>query len=152
MAKIDIKMAKNSNGIYDMAISGGDLQYDQSFDTNIQLSLFTDRRASESEVQQPNKRRGWFGDVFTTLDGYQIGSKLWLISQERLTTSTLNKAKAYAQTALQWIVDKGYATRIDIAAIPDNNENIYLTIKILVNNDIVASFTYRIWRNSQYAS
>ncbi len=152
MAKIDIKVEK-TNDIYDVSIdpNTGDLGNDASFDTSIQYSLFTDGRADESQIQQPESRRGWFGDVYSTLEDYQVGSLLWLLSQARLTTETINKAASFARTSLQWIIDKGYATRIDVSAVPENNENIKLSIDIYVNNNLIESFTYRIWKQSQYA-
>jgi phage gp46-like protein len=153
MSKIDIKLTENSNGIYDVAIdpATGDLVNDPSFDTDIQFSLFTDRRADESQIQQPELRRGWFGDSFTTLDGYQAGSLIWLLDQARLTNETLSNARDFAYDALNWIIEKDYATRINITATPANNESIILRINIFVDNNLVSSNVYKIWKNSNYA-
>ncbi len=155
MAKIDIKLEKTeaTNNEYDITIdnSTGDLVSDPSFDTDIQYSLFTDGRADESQITQPENRRGWFGDVFSTLDGYQIGSLLWLLAQARLTSDTLSQSASFARNSLQWIIDKGYATRIDASAITENNTGIKLQIDLYVENNLVKSFVYRIWRQSQYA-
>lgn len=153
MEKKDIKMTQNAAGYWDIEIDPAtkDLTVDSSFDTNIEFSLFTDARADESQVSQPSDRRGWIGDVFTTLTGYKAGSLLWLLSQARLTGKVVNQAADYARKSLQWIIDKGYATQIDVTARPENNEDIRIFIKIYVNNDLIDSFTFRIWKNSTYA-
>ena len=153
--RIDIKFNIPENLTlqkFDISIDAlGDITADDSFDTSIFASLFSDGRADESQITPPQDRRGWNGDVNTTLEGYLFGSKLWLLDQERLVQTTVNKAQDYAQTSLQWLIDLEFATRIDVRARRNLNSQIEINIEIFAERNIVASFTTVLWLNSDFA-
>lgn len=87
---------RDEKGYYDLAITGtGDLKADNSFDTGVNLALFTDGRADKSEVSNPEDQRGTIVDMFT--NGYRNGSKLWLLEQSRLDAGAVNRAIDYAK-------------------------------------------------------
>lgn len=151
--RIERKLTVDENGFYDYTIdSNGDFTHDESFDTDIVVSLFVDSRADSSEIFNPEDRRGWFGDVVSPLNNYLIGSKLWLLEQERLSQSTVNKAQTYAKDCLQWIIDKEYAQRVHVTAIREGLEAIIITIRIYVNSDKILKFTHKLWKESAYAT
>ncbi|MFV4846653.1 phage GP46 family protein [Edwardsiella tarda] len=79
-------------------LSGIDLQ------TAILISLFTDRLARADDRFEGSDRRGWWGD---SGDSVQLGSRLWLLRREKLTTDVARRAEEYAREALAWLKDDG---------------------------------------------
>lgn len=80
------------------------------------ISLFTWRRAEPDDDLPGNQRMGWWGDSFAPVQGDRIGSRLWLLSRAKLVQETVELAKEYAREALQWLLDDGVATRVEIEA------------------------------------
>jgi phage gp46-like protein len=80
------------------------------------LSLFTWRRAEIDDVQPGESRMGWCGDTLAPVSGDRFGSRLWLLARENVTTKTMQRAREYALEALQWFIDDGAATAIDVTA------------------------------------
>lgn len=79
------------------------------------ISLFTWRRANPDDAVD-GSRQGWWGDATASLTGNRIGSRLWLLSREKLLPETFNRAREYAREALQWLVDDQVAAAVDVAA------------------------------------
>ena len=79
------------------------------------ISLFTWRRANPDDAVD-GSRQGWWGDATASLTGDRIGSRLWLLSREKLLPETFNRAREYAREALQWLVDDQVAAAVDVAA------------------------------------
>lgn len=107
----------------DIALDGSDLATDDTLRTAAILSLFCDRRAEADDElpSQDGDRRGWWGDLPVDEgadDGRRdlIGSRLWLLSRAKELPETLNRAVQYAREALQWMIDDGVATKIDVTA------------------------------------
>lgn len=132
--------------------SNGDITHDDSFDSSIFASLFSDRRADSSQIAPAQLRRGWNGDVNTTLEGYLFGSLLWLLDQARLTQRTVNQAQDFARASLQWLIDLEFATRVDVRTRRIFNSQVEINIDIFAERDIVKSFTTVLWLNSDYAT
>lgn len=148
MQSIDLKITKDTDGIYDIGIENGDFALIDSFDTSITCALLTDARADANEVLQSQRRRGWWGNQFASyFPDYQIGSKLWLLDQARNTQNTLNSAIDYARNALQWLVDDGHADNIIVNGTR-NSSGISLVVQILRGNSIVDTKYYDLWQNS----
>lgn len=106
--------------VFDWAIVAGDLASDDGLDTAVALSLFTDRLANADD-QIPDgsaDRRGWWGDAYLPplVDGTpdHIGSRLWLLARAQQTRETAQRAQAYAEEALQWLVDDGIAGAVTV--------------------------------------
>jgi len=127
--------------IYDLDINAnGDIDTAEFFDTAIMYSLFGERRASSTEVVEPQLRRGWIGN-----DDFENGSKLWLFYQERLTRNVLNRIEDEAKNSLQWLVDGGYAVSIDNPVASISNRRVLLTITIRRSRDEVVRKFYDLW-------
>jgi len=115
----DIRIVWSSDhleGDYDTAL--GDLLNDEGLETAIIISLFTDRRASDDDILpfDGDSKRGWWGDLAAPeIEGDQIGSKLWLITREKTTEQTIERARLYVQEALAWMVEDGVAASINVA-------------------------------------
>ena len=103
----------------DVALAGGALVGDDGLETAIILSLFCDARAKPDDVLPVagGDRRGWWGDVFGGAGNDDaIGSRLWLLSREKITGQVLVRARGYAQEALQWLIDDRIVTSLDVIA------------------------------------
>ena len=148
MAFVDIKMAKTSDGYYDLSFEDGDLVTTEGFDTAINMSIMCERRASVSEVPAPAKRRGWWGNAYLGFANFEIGSKLWLLLQARATENTLNNAVTFAKAALQWFVDDEYLDKVNATADYDTEGTLVLLIELIRAQDIVLSNGYRLWGNT----
>jgi phage gp46-like protein len=133
---------------YDISIKDGDIEIDDSFNTPIIVSLFSDARANESEVVPPFLRRGFWGDETSENPNDPFGSKLWLLEQARLTQEKLNKAISYARIALSWLVTDGFADQINVTGVIIPFVTIQLSVQIIVNGNIVESKSYDLWRNT----
>jgi len=142
---------QKETGIYDIEFdSAGDFRNDDSYDTEINISLKSDRRAEPSEIRQPELRRGWEGDVVSPLKAYFIGSKWWLNKQTRLRQDTLNDYISDTEDALQHFIDRGLATQIDVSGRLLEMETIEINVIFKVDSDIVAKYTTQIWKGSIY--
>lgn len=104
----DVALVMNAQGVADFGITANDLLVDDGLQTSIELSLFTDRRALDTDVLPGNStdRRGFWGGA--------IGSRLWLLQRSKQTLDVLALAKQYALEALQWLLDDQVAATVDV--------------------------------------
>lgn len=139
---------REEKGYYDLAITGtGDLKADNSFDTGVNLALFTDGRADKSEVSNPEDQRGTIVDMFT--NGYRNGSKLWLLEQSRLDAGAVNRAIDYAKNALKYFVDLSLVQKISVDGYL-TSKGVVLVIIIKGLNGTIDKYKYEAWSNSIY--
>lgn len=139
---------REEKGYYDIAItSTGDLKADNSFDTGVNLALFTDGRADKSEVSNPEDQRGTIVDVFT--NGYRNGSKLWLLEQSRLDAGAVNRAIDYAKNALKYFVDLSLVQKISVDGYL-TSKGVVLVIVVKGLNGTIDKYKYEAWSNSIY--
>lgn len=139
MVKQDAKLT-DVGGYYDISISAdGDIETQDSFDTSIMTILFTDARASESEVSVPENRRGWIGDP-------NFGSKLWIYMQVRARQLAANLIAGEVKRALSEFVES-YATGITTSAKPVVS-GIKFDAMITRPNNRVEHRHYTLWNNT----
>ncbi|MGB0683413.1 MAG: phage GP46 family protein [Magnetovibrionaceae bacterium] len=109
----------------DLSLTGGDLASDFGLESSVINSLFTDARArpdDELPAGAGDDRRGWWGNALVptmggeVLDGFELGSRLWLLDREKHTEETRRKAEMYASEALAWIIERGIAQAITVEA------------------------------------
>ncbi|BDR21110.1 MULTISPECIES: phage GP46 family protein [Vibrio] len=43
-----------------------------------------------------------------------VGSRDWTLKRDKVTAQTISLARRFYQDALQWLIDEGYAKRIDV--------------------------------------
>lgn len=135
-----------TNGIYDFQIdSNGDILTKDFFDTSLLMSLFCERRASASEMPNSELRRGWIGNESTP--DFEIGSKLWLYSQARVTRTTLNGIETTVKNGLQWQVEDNIAVSIDVTSSLGNG-SIAVTLDIKRVNSSVERRYFELWNNT----
>ncbi|WP_312926135.1 phage GP46 family protein [Atlantibacter hermannii] len=76
------------------------------------ISLFTWRRAKpDDETDVP---MGWWGDTWPVAQNDRYGSRLWLLQRKKLTNQTALEARTYIREALQWMIEDGLVSRIDL--------------------------------------
>lgn len=102
-------------GDYDLTLGSSGSVHDIAGDSDLLaaviISLFTNRRAPDDELDQmpdgtsPDPQ-GWWGDWLSLADMVtdEIGSLLWLLWREKDLDSTLARAEAYAKSALAWLL------------------------------------------------
>lgn len=138
-----------ASGLFDISIdANGDIASADFFDTAILYSLFGERRASASEVVEPQFRRGWVGNDNT----FENGSKLWLFTQARLTRTNLNRIEDEARKALRWLVDDGFAVAVDEVSTNLQNGRPFLNVTIRRSRDKVERRSFDLWENTGRAA
>lgn len=113
----DIALLWNADSFSaDIAIDAGALVTDDGLRTAILISLFTDARAlpDDDVPQAGSDPRGWWGDSFAARPDDAIGSRLWLLDREKITSRTIERARDYVREALAWLIRDGVASAIDV--------------------------------------
>lgn len=116
---------------YTLLVENGDLKGDGGLETAVSISLFSDKRVSEEQLPElETRKRGWWGDLFPEVDGDQIGSRLWTLSRRKRTTETLRLYEDFSEEALQWMLEDGIASSINVSAEYDSSGQLVGTIVI----------------------
>lgn len=132
----NILLAFGANGT-DLQLADGDLMKDGGLLSSIVISLFTDRLAGPDDELPAGDgdRRGWWGDA--TLPDLasgggsdRIGSLLWLLRREKQLPSVVARAREYAREALQWLLDEGRATRLEVDADVPAQGVLRITVRV----------------------
>lgn len=100
----------------DFGLESGDLAVDGGLETAVLVSLFTDREALPGDLPEGEDRRGWWGDGLSASPGDRIGSRLWLLRRETLSARTIQRAIQYAREALEWLIEDGVASAVEVTA------------------------------------
>lgn len=87
----------------------------QSVGRAVIISIFTWRRANPGDTLPGTEKMGWWGDTYPEVENDRIGSRLWLLSREKMTQTTLIKAREYVEEALQWLVEDRIAELVDVS-------------------------------------
>lgn len=103
--------------VIDYAMNGFLLAADDGLATAVIISLWTDRQANADDaLPAGTDRRGWWGDELSATPGDKIGSRLWLNDSAKQLASVLVQDRTYAIEALQWLIDDGVASAVDVVA------------------------------------
>lgn len=109
---MDIKLIPIDEGLFDAVFESNDLSTDEGLQTAVTISLFTDRRVSADELPDgQSDQRGWWGDALNE-NNDKIGSKLWILEREKITTEVFEDFKTYCEEALQWMIDDEIAESV----------------------------------------
>lgn len=102
-------------GPADLVVSGNDLVQDATFETSVVITLGTNARADDSDVlpRTVNTRGGFWG---STLLGFELGCKLWLLEQSKLDQSTASLAEQYVIEGFDWMIEDGIASEVTCTA------------------------------------
>lgn len=94
------------------------------------ISLFTWRRAEESDPVDDAEKHGWWGDSYPEYADDRIGSRLWLLRRRSLTAQTLFDAKRYAEEALQWLIDDGHVTSVNVTVMRSSRDRLRAVVML----------------------
>ncbi len=139
---MDIELFWNSTKAHaDFQIKDSQLAHEHDIKTAVILSLFTDRRAAEDDKLPfaSAGKRGWWGDALNTR---RIGSRLWLLSREKQLQQVVNRAREYAQEALQWLLDDGVVKVLTVEAENVSFGVLALYVRIERDNTPPASYKF----------
>jgi phage gp46-like protein len=80
------------------------IQRDPTIASGVFLSLGLDKRVGDVG--------GWFQETYSDIPQ---GSKLHTLQGRKIDTELISLAKQYAEEALQWFIDDGIASEVDVA-------------------------------------
>lgn len=146
---MDILMAQNEQGLFDLPVRKGDLVGDDSLGTEIMVSLFTDVRAEKDELPpEYSDLRGWWADALLSMQGDEqgTGSKLWLLRRQKQLEAVLVRAEVYARSALQWLIDEGLAGAVSVTAENPAQGTLVLTVSITRSSPSVVQRVTDVWQ------
>lgn len=156
----DIKILWDSDLVEgDIKLEDEDLVREEGLETSVIMSLFTDRRAQDDDIlDDPDDKRGWWGDRLENEgddieDYHQIGSRLWVIERASTTNANLQKAKIFIEEALEWMIEDGVASTIEVEVERQGRpENAILAFKVIItkSDGIIEEYTYDDVWNSQF--
>jgi len=116
----------------DLALHAGRLSTDDGLRTAIHLSLFTDARAKADDPLPDDgaDRRGWWGNAYSPVSGRELGSRLWLLSREKLTADIVDRARVYVAEALAWLKDDGIVSALAVKTTRIGNQMLAIEVTI----------------------
>lgn len=135
-----MKLSVYDDGVIDLTIGPNGLVNETGLESAVIVSLLTDRRAGPDDIlpnEKPGQpinqdRRGWCGDALADDQGDRIGSRLWLLSREKQTEETRQRAIFYAKEALKWLIDDKIATAINVDAEWVSTGHLNMLIEIVL--------------------
>ncbi len=149
MARQDVLIQTDSNGLYDIQIDAASADFDSAtgFESAIPVSYFSDSRAPAVQVQEAQRRRGWVGNILFADIDRELGGLLWILDQARITDDTLNLAKAFAEDSLQWMIEDGVARNITVTVAQDATRSIEIFNTITMIDNTVQRYVL-LWRDT----
>lgn len=76
----------------------------------------------------------------------KLGSKLWLLAREKQLASVINRANEYARESLQWLIEDGIASNVEVTAETLEPNILGLSIKIYKPQGDEISFRFQnVW-------
>ncbi len=118
-----------------------DIEQDLTLETAVMLSLFTDK-PDEGET-----KGGWGGSgILKNMSegSFILGSKLWLLSRDKIGNDLLIKCKEYALDSLKWLYDFKIAEDIQVEVDIKVYNEVIITIDIIrpLNNKVSYRYYY----------
>lgn len=139
---MDIKLIPTDDGLFDAVFENNDLSTDEGLQTAVTVSLFTDARVDKEELPEgETDQRGWWGDALND-DNDKIGSKLWTLERQKITTQVLEDFKQFSEESLQWLIDDQIAASINVVVERVDNFSISVVIEITRPQDERQRYRY----------
>jgi phage gp46-like protein len=145
----DILLEKtDQDDFFDISFENGDFKSTEGLDTSIIMSIFIDKRASESQIAEPSLRRGWHGNELNDDPTYEIGSTLYLSEQSRLNQETLNRDIASINEGNLHFIEDNIAKNINVTGeVLQNSEQI--NIQYIRFDDTILNKQFLLWENTK---
>lgn len=143
----DIKLFQDQQNNWDIDFENGDFALTDGLDTALYLSVFAEKRASETQVTVPLLRRGHFTNEFSLVEGYEVGSLLWLYTdQAKNTDDNLFLTETTVTEGLSWMVEDSLIAKSEVSATKDGS-NVAIEIN-LTNKSQKDSSYYNLFINT----
>ena len=96
------------------------------------ISLFTWRRAEDSDPVDDDERYGYWGDAYPDVARDRIGSRLWLLRRRLLTAETIQDTERYAREAIAWMLEDEVVSGVQVDLIRPNPTrlDLYVTLTL----------------------
>ena len=138
---MDVNFFLNKYGP-EIALIENDIETKEGLKSAVLISLFTNRT---DEIDTS----GFFTYFGNALEEDQIilGSRLWLLKREKITTELLIQAKDYCEESLEWLLDAGVANSVN--AIVEKSGSNDITIKIEIEKPSLKRVNFqfdKIWQ------
>lgn len=142
-------------------LDNGALDDSQALATAVVAALGSNSLADkEDALPDPDSsdREGWWGDMDAELiwDGWELGSKLWLLRRhavypsEALYGSTLALVKNYIHDAIQPFIDRGVASLYEIVVARVDKQQIDAVIRLYRGPKAAVDLKYQVlWNDIQ---
>lgn len=121
----------NNSG--DISFSDKDFVTDDSLKSVILMSIFTDKRVG-------NERGVWFDSY----EGFQLGSRLWLIDREKRMDQVPLRANEYVEEALSWLKEEGVIKSVKVDSYLDGSNMLQIPISVTKPDGVVSRFEF-VW-------
>lgn len=112
----------HETGAIDIAFDGGLLEED-SFVSDVLISLFTDMRAPDYSDLAPEDRRGWWADA-------NWGSRIWQFMRRPFTPETVTLLRKAVVESLAWMVDAEILKSVTVAATRESRDTVKLAVEL----------------------
>lgn len=96
---------------------------------SVMISLFSWARAHDDDEVEGRRRYGFWGDTYGD-PGERTGSRLWLLRRQKVTATAIERAREYAQEALEWLIQDGVADAVSVTAERDSLDRVVLGVTI----------------------
>lgn len=96
---------------------------------SVMISLFSWARAHDDDEVEGRRRYGFWGDTYGD-PGERTGSRLWLLRRQKVTATAIERAREYAQEALEWLIQDGVADAVSVTAERDSLDRVDLGVTI----------------------
>jgi phage gp46-like protein len=108
----------NATGYGDIVIGDNGIETDDGLRTAVEVLLFSDRTADAGDAipDGSTNRRGWWADILEA-NGFQLGSRQWLLETAKATQSNRQRARKYATEAIQPLVKIGACLRAEARSV-----------------------------------
>ena len=135
-----------SDESFDFRVEAGDLAMDDTMETAILISLCCDARATDSDElpDGSDDKRGWWGDFHARIDGDAIGGRRWLLVRKKITAEAIRLLADYDRAALQWLVDDGVASAVQVTTARYDTYTVAETIAVHHPDGNHVTFNY-VW-------
>ncbi len=135
----DLLLKQTGDSSFDLVLGEQDFETVDGLETAVAVLLFTDARAAPEEVNDPQLRRGWVGNI---LRSSELGGMLWLLVQAKNTQDIRNKINIWAESSLQPLIDDGSASQIIVTTDQDGVRGVKLFVNIIVKEGRSTKFDY----------
>lgn len=142
----DLCHEMNTDGLFVLSVKNNDLVPVEGMESAILVSLFTDQRLDESQMDIPINRGGWFGNVLTP--NRELGSKLWAYENVRVSSGLMGNIRDCAKRSFDWMNKDNLTRKISVTVTP-KGQQVHININLTARGDKVGHDYAYLWRKTK---